>query len=416
MPAVQQIAANPPSDGTPAAPRRYGFALLTYAMAAVMIGATLPTPMYELYGHRMHFSVLTTTIIFATYAGAVLAALLVFGRWSDVIGRKPMLVAGAGVAIASSVVFLVADSVPVLLVGRVLSGVSVGIFAGTATAAIVESAPAHWRTRAAAIATLANLGGLGLGPIVAGVLIQYAPAPLHLSFALHTALVVVAVAAVLRVPETAERHGRLGVQRLSVPPQTRAVFAVAATAAFAGFAVNAMFASVAPTFVSTLMGVDNHAVAGGVAGLMVLTAALVAPAAVRVEAQRAVAVGSALLVVAMAMLFAALVFSSLWGLIVAALVAGTGQGLSFGRGLAAVSEHTPPDRRAEVSSTYFLVAYVALSLPVIGMGAAAQQWGLEAAGEMFAAIVGVLALLCLIAILIQERRRRPELAESGTTT
>lgn len=411
MPAAQGSASSSASATSP----RYAFALLTYALAAVMIGATLPTPMYELYGQRMHFSVLTTTVIFATYAGAVLAALLAFGRWSDVIGRKPMLLAGASLAIASSVVFLVADSVPILLVGRVLSGLSVGIFTGTATAAILESAPQRWRTRAAAIATLANLGGLGLGPLVAGILVQYAPAPLQLSFAVHTALVILAVAAVLLAPETAQRRGRLGIQRLSVPPQTRAVFAVAATAAFAGFAVNAMFASVAPTFVSTLMGVHNHAVAGGVAGLMVLTAAVVQPAAVRVAPPRAVAVGSAMLVVAMVMLYAALTFSSLWGLIVAAIVAGMGQGLSFGRGLAAVSESTPADRRAEVSSTYFLVAYVALSLPVIGMGAAAQHWGLQSAGEVFAAIVGVLALLCLIAILIQGRRQQAP-AEAGTST
>jgi MFS family permease len=393
---------------------RYPFALLTYTLAAVMVGATLPTPMYELYGRQMQFSVLTTTIIFATYAGAVLAALLLFGRWSDVIGRKPVLLAGALLAISSSAVFLVADSVPLLLLGRVLSGLSVGIVTGTATAAIMESAPPQWRNRAAAVATVANLGALGLGPVLAGVLIQYAPAPLHTSFIVHVALVGLAVIAVVTTPETTARQGKLGIQRLSVPPQTRTVFAVAATAAFAAFAVNAMFASVAPTFVSTLMGVHNHAVAGAVAGLMVLTAAAVQPVAVRVAPSRAIAVGSAVLVVAMVMLVAALVFSSLWGLVVAAVVAGTGQGLSFGRGLAAVSERTPADRRAEVSSTYFLVAYIALSLPVIGMGAAAQHWGLQTAGEVFAIIVGILALVCFIAILVQERQQRAASSTEGS--
>lgn len=387
--------------------RRHGFALLTYALAAIMLGATLPTPMYDLYGRQMHFSVLTTTIIFAVYAAAVLAALLLFGRWSDVIGRKPMLLAGAASAIASSAVFFVADSVPALLIGRVLSGLSVGIVTGTATAAILESAPPRWRTRAAGVATLANLGALGLGPVVAGVLVQYAPSPLQFAFVLHVALVSVAVLAIAATTESADRRGSLGIQRLSVPPQTRPVFVVAATAAFAGFAVNAMFASVAPTFVTTLMGVHNHAIAGVVAGLMVLTAGVVQPAAVRIAPSRAVAVGSAILVVAMVMLVVALTFSSLWGLVAAAIVAGLGQGLSFGRGLAAVSERTPSDRRAEVSSTYFLVAYVALSLPVIGMGAAAQRWGLQSAGEVFAVAVGILALVCFVAILLQERRSRP---------
>lgn len=384
--------------------RRYGFALLTYALTVVMLGGTLPTPMYEVYAERMQFSVLTTTIIFATYAGAVLSALLFFGRWSDAIGRRPMLLAGAVLAIASSVTFLTAESIPVLLIGRALSGLSVGIFAGTATAAIIEAASPKWRPRAAAVATVANLGSLGLGSALAGILVQYAPSPLELSFALHTALVLIAVLALLLAPETSQRQGSLGIQRLAVPPQTRSVFVVAATAAFAGFAVNALFASVVPSLVSNLMGVDNHAVAGAVAGLMVLAAALTQPVALLVPPRRAVASGSAILVVAMVMLIAALRFSSLWGLVVAGAVAGMGQGLSFGRGLAAISERTPPERRAEVSSSYFLVAYVALSLPVIGFGAAAQHWGLQLTGEVFAGIVGVLAILCLVAILRLERR------------
>src|SRR4051794_11505480 len=102
-----------------------------------MVGTTLPTPMYALYAEHMHFGVLTTTIIYAAYAGGVLAALLGFGRWSDAVGRRPMLLAGVVFAVASAVVFLFADSVPVLLIGRVLSGLSAGIFTGTATAAVI---------------------------------------------------------------------------------------------------------------------------------------------------------------------------------------------------------------------------------------------------------------------------------------
>src|SRR5258708_39801244 len=90
--------------------RRYGFVLLAYAFAAIMVGTTLPTPMYALYAERMHFAVFTTTVIFATYAIGVLAALLVFGRWSDAIGRRPVLLGGTLFALASAVIFLMADS------------------------------------------------------------------------------------------------------------------------------------------------------------------------------------------------------------------------------------------------------------------------------------------------------------------
>jgi MFS family permease len=396
--------------------RRFAFGLLAYAFAAIMVGTTLPTPMYALYGQEMHFAVLTTTVIYATYAGGVLVALLAFGRWSDAIGRRPVLLAGVLSAIASAAVFLAADSIPLLLVGRVLSGLSAGIFTGTATAAVIEAAPQRWHTKAAAVATVANMGGLGIGPVLAGVLVEYAPAPLQLSFIVHIGLAALAGLAVLVVPETSQRKGGLGVQRLSVPAEVRAVFAVASLAAFAGFAVTGLFAAVAPSFVAQVVGIDNHAVAGLIAGSIFFASAAAQIAGRALNPQRAVAIGCGILVVGMVVLTVAVELSSLTGQIAAAVVAGIGQGISFSRGLAAVAERTPADRRAEVSSTYFVVAYVAISLPVVGVGLAAQHWGLPTAGVTFAIAVAILSAICLVGILVLEARqsRDQELATTGT--
>jgi MFS family permease len=384
---------------------RYAFALLAYAFAVIMIGATLPTPMYALYAERLHFEVLTTTIIFATYAAGVLAALITFGSWSDAVGRRPVLFVGILFALASSVVFLVADSVPLLLVGRLLSGLSAGVFTGTATAAVIEAAPPHWQTRASAVATIANVAGLGGGPLLAGLLVQYAPQPLHLAFVVHTGLMIIAAVAVLFAPETSPRTGHIGIQRLSVPAEVRSVFVVAAIAAFACFAITGLFTSVAPAFVSDVVGIKNHAVAGAVASTILIASAVAQVFAGRIPPRRALVVGCAILIVGMVILAAALELSTLFGLIVAATVAGIGQGIAFSRGLAAVAERTPADRRAEVSSMYFVVAYVAISLPVIGEGLAAQHWGLRTAGVSFAIAVGLLAVACLIAIVVQETRK-----------
>lgn len=392
---------------------RLAFGLLAYAFAAIMVGTTLPTPMYALYGQQMHFAVLTTTVIYATYAGGVLFALLAFGRWSDAIGRRPVLLAGVVCALASAAVFLVADTVPLLLVARVLSGLSAGLFTGTATAAVIEAAPESWRTRAAAVATVANMGGLGIGPLLAGLLVEYAPAPLHLSFIVHIVLAVLAGIAVVVVPETSQRTGRIGVQRLSVPPEVRAVFVVASLAAFAGFAVTGLFAAVAPSFVSGVVGIDNHAVAGLIAGSIFFASAVAQIAARNLNPNRAVAIGCAILVVGMVILAVALKLSSLTGLVAAAVVAGVGQGISFSRGLAAVAERTPADRRAEVSSTYFVVAYVAISLPVVGEGVAAQHWGLQTAGVTFAVAVAILSAICLVGILVLEARQSRQLVTTG---
>ena len=182
------------------------------------------------------------------------------------------------------------------------------------------------------------------------------------------------------------------------------MFMVASLAAFAGFAVTGLFAAVAPSFLAEVIGIDNHALAGLIAGSIFITSALAQVLGRSMDTQRAVAYGCATLIAGMAILAVALHFSSLPGLLAAALVSGVGQGISFSRGLAAVAERTPADRRAEVSSTYFVVAYVAISLPVVGEGFAAQAWGLRTAGVTFAVGVGVLAAICLAGILLQDRR------------
>ena len=384
--------------------RGYAFALLAYAFAAIMLGTTMPSPMYALYADHLDFAVAETTVIYAAYAGGVLAALLIFGSWSDAIGRRPMLLAGTLCALASAAVFLNADSIAQLLVGRVLSGLSAGLFTGTATAAVIEAAPPSWRTRAPAVATIANMGGLSSGPILAGLLVQYEPAPLQTPFVVHIVLVVLAAGAVLAVPETSSRTGKVRLQSLSVPAQVRPVFVIAGLATFAGFSVVGLFAAVAPAFVANVIGIDNHAVAGLTAGSLFAASAVAQIFAVRIPPRRAVAMGCAILVAGMVVLAAALHFSSLPGLIAASVVSGIGQGISFSRGLADVIEGTPTECRASVGSAYFVVSYIAISIPVIGAGLAAQVWGLRTSGMIFAVLVGVLAAACLVAILHRESR------------
>jgi MFS family permease len=304
------------------------------------------------------------------------------------------------------VVFLAAHTVGQLLLGRLLSGLSAGVVTGTATAAVIEAAPEAWRRRAVAVATAANIGGLGAGPLLSGLLVQYASYPLRLSFVVHIVLMMLAIVAVLVAPETSGRTGRIGLQRLSVPAEVRPVFVIAATAAFAGFAVTGLFTAVVPAFLSGVIGIGNHAAAGAIVCSLFAASAAAQVFAGRMDARRAMAIGCGLLVIGMVIIAAALHFSSLVVLIMGAVVAGIGQGISFSRGLAAVAEQTPPQRRGEVSSTYFVVAYVAIALPVIGEGLAAEAWGLRTAGIAFASAVSVLAAMCLAAILVEEARTR----------
>src|SRR5699024_7007291 len=117
--------------------RRFAFGFVTFAFLVVMLGTTLPPPLYPLYQAQFGFSELMITVIYAVYAAGVIAALILVGSWSDQIGRRPMLFGAVALSTGSAVAFLVGGGLVPLLIGRVLSGLSAGIMTGTATVAVV---------------------------------------------------------------------------------------------------------------------------------------------------------------------------------------------------------------------------------------------------------------------------------------
>ena len=387
--------------------RGTAFAGLVFAFTAVMLGTTMPTPMYPLYQAKLDFSVVTLTVIFAAYAIGVLVALLAFGRWSDTLGRRPLLAAGLAAAIVSDLLFLAADGVWQLLVGRLFSGLSAGIFTGTATAAVLEMAPERWQERAPYVATAANLGGLGLGPLLAGLAVQYLPWPLHLDFGVHLALMVAGALLVALAPETvAVTDGaRPQLQRLAVPAGVRATFVSAAVAGFAGFAMLGLFTALSPRLLSEVLGVRNHAVEGLVVFIVLASSTSAQIALRRMPQNRAVNLGCVGLIAGLLLVALALWQASFPALIVGAVIAGAGQGTSFSKGLAAVSSQIGSQNAAEVTSAFFVVLYVALALPVVGLGFAVQAVGLIEAGIAFTLGVAVLAVVALAALLTTQRRQ-----------
>lgn len=181
--------------------RRGAFMVAAYALAVTMLGTTLPTPLYPLYRGQYGLSELMVTVVFATYGLASVLALLVAGRLSDSVGRRPLLLAGLALSALSAATFLAADGVEYLLVGRALSGLSAGIFTGTATATLLDLSPARARRRATLVATVANMGALGVGPLLAGLLAAYAAMPTQLVFWVDLALLAPGIVLVCAMPE-----------------------------------------------------------------------------------------------------------------------------------------------------------------------------------------------------------------------
>jgi predicted MFS family arabinose efflux permease len=380
-------------------------ALVAAAFLVTMLGATLPTPLYPIYEQELGFGGLMVTVVFATFAVGVLAALLVVGRLSDQLGRKAVLFPGLAVAAASSLVFLIPHSLTALFAGRLLSGVSAGVFTGVATAAIIDLAPPTGRARAGLLAASVNVLGLGLGPVVAGVLADHAPHPLVLPYLLHVALVAVAAVGLAAVPEPVERRPgrvRLQIQRVGVPDDVRPTFVRAAVSGFAGFAVLGFFTAVSPLFLGQVLHESRHLLTG-LTVFALLGSALVGQVVSARLPERTSLLGGCLALAAGTVVVAVGLMTALLPVVlIGAVVAGLGQGASFRAGLQAVTGAAPADRRSEVSSSYFIVLYVAISIPVIGVGAGAQVFGLVPTAVAFAGIVALLALGAFVSLL-----RRP---------
>lgn len=387
-------------------PRRLGYAGAGAVFAIGMAGTTLPTPLYGLYRQELGFSDLTVTLVFAAYAVGVIFTLLVAGGYSDVAGRRPVLFYALGLGALSALCFLLEGGLPLLFAGRVLSGFSAGLLSGVGTVAVLELAPPGHKERAGLVATAANMGGLGCGPLIAGVLAQYAPAPLVLPFVTHLALLAVACAVVLALPETvddARRWAPLRPQGLSVPASVRGVFVPCALAAFAGFALLGLFTSLAPSFLAETLGVRNHAVVGLVVFSVFLGSTLGQWLVGHIAVARALPLGCLVLVAGLLLVAASLWAESPALLVAGALVGGLGQGVAFRAGLTAVGEAAPPAHRGATISSFFVVAYTGISLPVVGVGALTLWLGLVGAGLTFSAC----AVLVTAATGLYLLRHRP---------
>lgn len=367
-----------------------------------MMGNTLPTPLYVLYQAKWHFSSGIVTLVFATYAVGVVTALLLAGRSSDQVGRKPVLAAALGFSATSAAGFILASGVGWLFAGRLLSGLSAGLVTGTGTATLTEMAgPASVR-RASIMATAAATGGLGLGPLVAGLFAELAPNPTVLVFEVYLVLLAIAAVGLVVVPETVAPRQRLDLRfaGFRIPESARQPFLAAAAAGFAALALLGLFTALAPSFLRGVLHLRNLAVGGALVFLIFAASTVTQIMLGRYPTRSTVRLGMGLYLLALALIVVALRQSSMTMFVVGTLVGGVAVGAAFIGSLSAANQLAPAEIRGQVVSTYFTFAYVGLTIPVITVGFAAEHVGYL--GAVFGCSLG-LATLCVITLILGRR-------------
>ncbi|MBG6105239.1 MFS family permease [Micromonospora vinacea] len=396
------------SDRSDGSSRRHGrgFWAIALAFLTAMAFCTVPAPLYPLYMARDGFTTFMGTIVFAVYAVGVVISLLLAGHVSDWVGRKKILIPALALELVAAALFLGDPSLPVLLVARLVSGLGIGMITATATAYLQELHAAHRpgssRQRFEMVSTAANIGGLGVGALVAGLLAQYVDAPLRTPYLVFAVLLAVSIVAVALTPETVEERlvkPTYRPQRISADHGDRAGYLAAAAAGFASFAVFGLFTSVAPGFVAgalhlpsrALAGTIVFAVFGGAAGAQTLTSRLSAPAKVRLGLLTQ-AVGVPALLVGMHT-------ANLAAFLAGGVVAGIGAGVLFKAAIGAVAEMAAPARRGEALAGLFLIGYLGMILPSVGIGVATQAVSAGTAMNWFTGLL--LVMLAGVAALFR---------------
>jgi predicted MFS family arabinose efflux permease len=364
------------------------------ALASLLLGANLASPLYGVYREAFGFNSLTLTLVFAVYALVLAPSLLVFGGLSDEIGRRPVILGGLAMGALGLVLFALATNVAWLFAARIAQGLSVGMAGGAATAALVELDSDEDHRHAALLATLAQTVGGAAGPLLTGILAEWLPAPRVLCYLVGVLACVTAAALLLAMPEPgAPRGGGLHIPRPGVPREIRLAFARVALTGAAVWAVVALFFSVVPSFATQRIGIHDLALLGAVSAIVLICSTLV-QAATRghLDPRIAQALGLALLTAGLGALVLASATGSAAVLVCASALAGFGHGLGFLGAQDDLNRMAPPERRGEINAALYTCIYIGIALPVIGVGVLADVTTLTAAVVVFALVTGAAAL------------------------
>ncbi|WP_372347232.1 MFS transporter [Streptomyces sp. KL116D] len=368
--------------------------LAAWPVTAVFVLSNAATPLYVLWQRDIGFSKGTLTVVFAFYIVGLVGSLLVSGVVSDRVGRRPVLLPALALALIACLVFTTATSVAALIVARLFTGVAVGAVVSAGMAAVTDVAGPGRRRLAALLASCAMVFGAGLGPLLAGVLSETAPAPTVTVFVVEAVLLATAVLAVLRMPvrRPAARTAGSWIRVPAVPRGNGRQLALGIAVFAPGITATSFVLSLGPSLLSGLLGTTSRIVAGAMAFVMFLAATGVQFAVQSLSRRTVLTAGAAATTLSMVTLIVAVRTSSAPVLIAAALLAGAGQGMGQLGGLSLLNSGVPAQRLAEANAALNVGGYLLAGVLPVSAGYLSDAVGLTNGATVFAVVLMALAV------------------------
>lgn len=374
---------------------------LAITLLSFLAASTAPTPLYHLYQEHLQFSAATLTLIFGVYALSLLAALLTVGSLSDYLGRKPVIFTAVLLNMLAMLLFINADSVAWLISARVLQGFATGMATAVLSAALLDTD----RQQGPMVNSVAPLLGMALGAMGCGVLAEFAPLPLQLTYWVLFALFVMQALYVWRLPESVTRQSGVWASlrpTLHVPIQARRILWRVLPIDLAVWALGGFFASLAPSLVRTATGSTSNLIGGATVAVLTVTGALTIYTLRNRSADKVLLLGASLLPAGVALILLAVHSASLPLFFFGTLVAGGGFGAGFLGALRSIVPLALPHERAGLMSAFYVLSYLAFCLPSLLAGSLTRTFGLVATTDGYGAVLITLSLGALVGLMREQ--------------
>ncbi|WP_290657704.1 MFS transporter [Kocuria sp.] len=348
------------------------------ALLAVAWGGNEFTPLLVMYRTVEGYEQVAVDMLLAAYVLGIVPALLIGGPLSDRHGRRALMIPAPILAMVGSILLaLGAGGLVLLFVGRVFSGLALGLGMAVGTSWIKELSDRPYeaypeRVSGARRASLSLTAGFALGAAIAATLAQFAPLQTVLPYVINLLICLPAVLLVAGAPETRHAsapHGSL-LSDLKIPAtrQHRFWFVVAPSAPWV-FGCAASSYAILPALMADVVGPDYGIAFSGLMCLVGLGCGFfIQPLGRHLDRDgsiRSLAVGMVAVILGMLTAVAAAATLNIVVVLAASAVLGCGYGLVLVSGLQEVQRIARPDDLAGLTAVFYSLTYVGFFVPMV---------------------------------------------------